>query len=63
MTVNGEWKLIIGAALVTVNYGIYMTCTPDPEDGAILATIVGTVAAIVTGVATRYVVQRRILRG
>lgn len=62
MPANGEWKLIIGAALVTVNYAIYMTCTPDPADGAVLAGIVAAIGAIVTGIATRAVVTRK-LRG
>lgn len=60
MTVNGEWKLVVGACLVTVNYAIYMTCTPDPADGVVLAGIVSTIAALVTGVAVKMVYTRKL---
>ena len=60
MKVNGELKLIMGAALITVNYAIYMTCTPEPADGMVLAGIVGAIAALVGGVAAKVIQTRRL---
>ena len=60
MTANGELKLIMGAALITVNYGIYMTCAPDPADGMVLAGIVGAIGALVGGVAAKVIQTRRL---
>ena len=46
---NGEAKILAGAALITVNYAIYMLCTPNPADGMVLAGIVGAISALVGG--------------
>ena len=60
MNVNGELKLILGAALITVNYAIYMICTPDPADGMVLAGIVGAISALIGGVATKAILYRKL---
>lgn len=58
---NGEWKIIWGCTMIVASYGIYMTCTPDPADGAVLATIVGAISAMVAGIAAKSYVQYRTL--
>lgn len=60
---NGEAKILAGAALITVNYAIYMLCTPNPADGMVLAGIVGAISALVGGVATKAVLYRKLKTG
>lgn len=63
MKVNGEIKALWGMTVIAFLYAIYMICTPDPEDGQLLLAVITPVVVIVTGVATKAIVQRRILLG
>lgn len=58
---NGEWKIIWGCTMIVVTYAIYMTCHPNPGDGAILAGVVGAISAMVAGIAAKSYVQYRTL--
>ena len=60
MKTNGELKILLGLSLITVNYAIYMTCTPDPADGMVLAGVIGAIAAIVGGVGGRELAKRKL---
>lgn len=58
---NGELKILWGMTLIVISYAIYMTCSPDPADGAVLAGIVSAVVALVTGIATKTYVEYKAL--
>lgn len=62
MTVNGEIKALWGMTMIGAIYGIYMTCSPNPEDGTLMLAVVGPIVAIVTGVATKAAIRKRMLK-
>ena len=63
MKVNGELKALWGMSMIVASYGIYMTCSENPGDGAILLAVVTPIVAIVTGVATKAIVTRKLKVG
>ena len=58
MPANGEWKALWGMTLIVIVYFVYMTCTPNPEDGKLMLAVIAPIVAIVTGVATKMYVTR-----
>ena len=63
MKVNGELKALWGMTMIGVVYAIYMVCTPNPEDGTLLLAIVAPIVVIVTGVATKAILYRKLKNG
>lgn len=63
MTVNGEIKALWGMSMIGFLYAVYMLCTPDPEDGTLLLAVMAPIIVIVTGVATKAVLYRKLKNG
>lgn len=63
MKVNGEIKALWGMSMIGVIYAVYMVCTPNPEDGTLMLAVVAPIVAIVTGVATKAVLYRKLKNG
>lgn len=62
MKVNGEVKALWGMSMIVILYAVYMLCSPNPEDGQLLMAVITPIVVIVTGVATKALVQRKVLK-